>query len=118
MSDRIYAAIDLEMTGLKPGLDEIIEVGIVRCTPEQVLDRWSTLLRPLELPPLRVQRITGISPSMLIDAPAWNEVESRLRELIEDATLIGHNVPFDERFLEASGVELPRHHALHHVPLV
>ncbi len=108
MSDRIYAAIDLEMTGLKPGLDEIIEVGIVRCTPERVLDRWSTLVRPLEMPPLRVQRITGITPSMLVDAPAWNEVEDRLRELIDGATLIGHNVPFDERFLEAAGVELSR----------
>ena len=108
MSDRIYAAIDLEMTGLKPGFDEIIEVGVVRCTPERVLDRWSTLVRPLEMPPLRVQRMTGIAPSMLADAPAWDEVEGRLREMIDGATLIGHNVPFDERFLEAAGIDLSR----------
>ena len=108
MSDRIYAAIDLEMTGLKPGFDEIIEVGVVRCTPERVLDRWSTLVRPLEMPPLRVQRMTGISPSMLAGAPAWDEVEGRLREMIDGATLIGHNVPFDERFLEAAGIDLSR----------
>ena len=103
-----YAAIDLEMTGLKPGFDEIIEVGIVRCTPERVLDRWNSLVRPLEMPPLRVQRMTGISPSMLADAPAWDEVEGRLREMIDGATLIGHNVPFDERFLEAAGIDLSR----------
>ena len=108
MSDRIYAAIDLEMTGLKAGFDEIIEVGVIRCTPERVLDRWSTLVRPLEMPPLRVQRMTGITPSMLVDAPTWHEVEGRLREMIDGATLIGHNVPFDERFLEAAGVELSR----------
>ena len=103
-----YAAIDLEMTGLKPGFDEIIEVGVVRCTPERVLDRWSTLVRPLEMPPLRVQRMTGIAPSMLAGAPAWDEVEGRLREMIDGATLIGHNVPFDERFLEAAGIDLSR----------
>lgn len=108
MPDRTYAAIDLEMTGLKAGFDEIIEVGVVRCTPEQVLDRWSTLVRPLEMPPLRVQRMTGITPSMLADAPEWHQVEARLLEMIEDATLIGHNIPFDERFLEAAGVKLSR----------
>ena len=108
MPDRIYAAIDLEMTGLKPGFDEIIEVGVIRCTPDEVLDRWSTLVRPLEMPPLRVQRMTGITPTMLEEAPAWSEVEEQVRGLLDGATLVGHNVPFDEKFLEAAGIELPR----------
>lgn len=93
------------MTGLKPGLDEIIEVGIIRCTPEEVLDRWQTLVRPLEMPPLRVQRITGITRETLETAPAWDQVESRVRELLDGATLIGHNIGFDESFLEAAGIE-------------
>ncbi len=104
-TDRIYAAIDLEMTGLKPGFDEIIEVGIVRCTPGAVLDRWSTLVRPLEMPPLRVQRMTGISPTMLAEAPTWDEVSGRVEELLADATLLGHNVGFDESFLAEVGIE-------------
>ena len=105
MSERIYAAIDLEMTGLKPGLDEIIEVGVVRCTPERVLERWSTLVQPLELPPLRVQRMTGITPEMLAEAPAWSEVEDKLRSLLDGCTLLGHNVGFDESFLEVVGIK-------------
>ena len=105
MTEQIYAAIDLEMTGLKPGFDEIIEVGVVRCTPERVLERWSSLVRPLEMPPLRVQRMTGITPSMLEDAPTWAEIEEQVRSLLDGATLIGHNVQFDERFLEAQGLK-------------
>ena len=104
MTEQIYAAIDLEMTGLKPGFDEIIEVGIVRCTPERVLERWSSLVRPLEMPPLRVQRMTGIAPSMLEEAPTWSEVEEQVQRLLDGATWIGHNVQFDERFLEAQGL--------------
>ncbi len=100
-----YAAIDLEMTGLKPGFDEIIEVGVVRCTPERVLERWSSLVRPLEMPPLRVQRMTGITPSMLEDAPTWAEIEEQVRSLLDGATLIGHNVQFDERFLDVHGLK-------------
>ena len=105
MSERIYAAIDLEMTGLKPGLDEIIEVGVVRCTPERVLERWSTLVQPLESPRLRVQRITGITPEMLAEAPPWSEVEDKLRSLLDGCTLLGHNVGFDESFLEVVGIK-------------
>ena len=104
MTEPIYAAIDLEMTGLKPGFDEIIEVGIVRCTPERVIERWNTLVRPLEMPPLRVERMTGITPAMLEQAPAWSEIEGRVQELLHDATLIGHNIEFDERFLEVHGL--------------
>ena len=104
MTDPIYAAIDLEMTGLKAGFDEIIEVGIVRCTPDQVLERWSSLVRPLEMPPLRVQRMTGITPEMLADAPAWADIEAQVRNQLDGATLIGHNVQFDQRFLEAEGL--------------
>ncbi len=105
MTDRIYAAIDLEMTGLKPGFDEIIEVGLVRCTPDQEIERWSSLVRPLAMPPLQVQRLTGITPEMLADAPSWSEIEDQVRGLLADATLIGHNVGFDERFLEAAGLK-------------
>ena len=104
VTSQTYAAIDLEMTGLKAGFDEIIEVGIVRCTPERVLERWSSLVRPLEMPPLRVQRMTGITPAMLADAPTWAEIEQRVRGLLDGATLIGHNVGFDEKFLEAVGI--------------
>ena len=104
MTDPIYAAIDLEMTGLKAGFDEIIEVGIVRCTPDQVLERWSSLVRPLEMPPLRVQRMTGITPEMLAEAPAWADIEAQVRNQLDGATLIGHNVQFDQRFLEAEGL--------------
>ncbi len=104
MTDRIFAATDLEMTGLKPGLDEIIEIGIVRCTPERALERWSTLVRPLEMPPLHIQRITGITPEMLDSAPVWDDVVGRVRELLADTTLLGHNVEFDVTFLEAAGI--------------
>ena len=105
MTERIYAAIDLEMTGLKPGFDEIVEVGIIRCTPDHVLDRWQTLVRPLETLPLRVQRMTGITPEMLEAAPSWDEIEERVWELLDGATLMGHNVGFDESFLKEVGIE-------------
>ena len=103
-ANQVYAAIDLETTGLKANFDEIIEVGIVRCTPDRELERWDSLVRPLEMPSLSVQRMTRITPTMLAEAPTWAEVEHDVRRLLDGATLIGHSVQFDEDFLKAVGI--------------
>ncbi len=108
MSETVYAAIDLELTGLKVGSAEIIEVGVVRCTPERVLERWSALARPYGELPLRIERLTGITPEMLRDAPPFEALADELRALLEGAIPLGHNVKFDIDHLGANGVDLPR----------
>ena len=108
MPELIYAAVDLETTGLNPQTDEIIEVGVVRCTPDQVLERWSTLVQPKTMPSLRVQRLTGIKPDDLSDAPPFAEVEEEVRRRLSDAAWVGHNIPFDEEFLAGVGIAPPR----------
>ena len=108
MSAPVFAAIDLELTGLKVAEAEIIEIGLVRCTPDEVLERWSTLVRPYTMPDLRIQRITGITPEMLSGAPRFEEVEEELRGRLADAIPIGHNVRFDLNHLGAAGIESAR----------
>lgn len=108
MSETVYAAIDLELTGLKVGSAEIIEVGVVRCTPERILERWSALARPYGELPLRIERLTGITPEMLRDAPPFEALADELRALLEGAIPLGHNVKFDIDHLGANGVDLPR----------
>ena len=99
-----YAAIDLETTGLSRDSDEIIEIAIVRCTPHEVVSRWDTLVKPEEMPSLRVSRLTRITPAMLEKAPKFAEIEEELREQIAGVTLIGHSVQFDLEFLEGYGI--------------
>ncbi len=103
-AEGLYAAIDLETTGLSRDSDEIIEIGIVRCTPQEVVSRWATLVRPAEMPSLRVSRLTGIEREELEGAPTFGEIEEELREQLAGATPIGHNVQFDLEFLEGYGV--------------
>ncbi|MGB9300883.1 MAG: 3'-5' exonuclease, partial [Anaerolineae bacterium] len=43
---RTYVALDLETTGLDPDHDAIIEVGAVKFRGDEVLEAWSTLVRP------------------------------------------------------------------------
>ena len=108
MTDPVFVALDLELTGLKVGSAEITEIGLVRCTPDEVLDSWSTLVRPYTMPDLRIQRLTGISPEMLLEAPTFDEVAGQLREFLSEAIPVGHNVRFDLEHLGAAGVDASR----------
>ena len=108
MTDPVFVALDLELTGLKVGSAEITEIGLVRCTPDEVLETWSTLVRPYTMPDLRIQRLTGISPEMLLEAPTFDEVVGQLREFLSEAIPIGHNVKFDLEHLGAAGVDASR----------
>ncbi len=108
VSEAIYAALDLELTGLKPSRDEITEIGIVLCTPQRVIERWSSLVRPQRMPPLQVQRLTGITPQMLSDAPTFDEIRADVERRLEQAVWIGHNVGFDQEALAQVGTEPQR----------
>ena len=41
-----YVALDLEMTGLKPKEDKIIEIGAVLVETGEIRDTFSTLINP------------------------------------------------------------------------
>ncbi len=100
-----FVALDLETTGLTSS-DEIIEIGAVRFTEKRVEGEFQTLVRPRTKISGFVSRLTGITPEMVQNAPAVEEVLPRLREFIGNAVIIGHNIGFDLRFLERAGYPL------------
>jgi DNA polymerase III subunit epsilon len=57
--DKIFVAIDVETTGLEPGVDEIIEVAAVKFRGDEVLETFSHLVRPRHSLPLKITRLTG-----------------------------------------------------------
>jgi len=93
--------IDLETTGTSPRHSRIIEIGLVRVERGKVVREYRTFVDPGELVPPFVASLTGIESSMLVDAPAFDEVALEVAELLEDALFIAHNAPFDYGFLGA-----------------
>ncbi len=97
-----YVAIDLETTGLDPNSEEIIEVGTVTFRDEQIVDEWSSLVNPFrDLPPF-ITRLTGISQVMVDGAPELYRLRPRLKRLLSEHILVGHNIGFDLGFLHAA----------------
>lgn len=97
---RIYVALDLETTGLRPEHDAIIEIGAVKFRENEVLETWSSLINPQRSIPHKITQLTGITQAEVDQAPTLSSVIGPLRSFVKDYPIVGHNVPFDLRFLE------------------
>ena len=95
-----WAVIDLETTGTQPLRDDIIEVGFLRFENCALVERYQSLVHSSSPPSLFIQKLTGITPAMLEEAPPLEEIEAHLKSL-RDSTLIAHNAAFDRSYLPA-----------------
>ena len=86
----VRVAIDLETTGLSLEQDAIVEIGAVKFAGERVLDTFETFVSSRSQMPYRIQRLTGIKPEQLRNAPALGAVLPRLHAFLGDVPLVGH----------------------------
>ena len=103
---RVYVALDIETTGLDAERDSVTEIAAVRFRDGQVLDTWATLVNPQRPIPYKIQKLTGITPQEVQDAPSIRAVTPDLIKFVGDAPVIGHNVSFEASFLRPHGVLL------------
>ena len=99
-----YVALDLEMTGLRPKEDRIIEIGAVKVIDGEATDSFSTLINPRMELSERITRITGIRQQELESAPEIEDMLKPLSEFMEDLPLLGHRILFDYSFLKRAMV--------------
>ena len=97
--------LDLETTGLNPGLqrwhDRVCEIAALRFTESGECDRLVTLVDPQRPIPASATAIHQITDEMIRDAPTFLHVIPELCRVVEGATLVIHNAPFDLGFLRA-----------------
>ena len=96
-----YVIIDIETNGSKPGTSQVIEIGAVKVRGGEVVDRLETLVFCAYLPQ-NIIELTGIEPNDLIGAPSRKEALMMLKNFMQDAVFVAHNVSFDYTFLSAS----------------
>ena len=95
----MYAILDIETTGGKFNQEGITEIAIYKFDGHQIIDQFVSLINPeREIQPF-VVNLTGISSSMLKNAPKFYEVAKRIVEITTDCVLVAHNANFDNRIL-------------------
>lgn len=94
-----FVALDVETTGLNED-SEIIEVGLVVVENGEIVREWQRLVKPQKPIPKDISIITGITPSMVKDAPCWADIEDEFLSIIEGKLLLAHNISFDKGRIE------------------
>ncbi len=94
-----YVLLDLETTGGNPVISRVTEIAAVRVEQGIEVARWSRLVNPQCRIPAFIQSLTGISDSMVEDAPRFEQVSDELLALLDGAVLVAHNARFDHGFL-------------------
>lgn len=100
--DVVFVVLDLETTGGSHDRDAITEVGAVKYVGGQRVGTFQTLVDPRTAIPAEIVYLTGITPAMVTGAPSVDAVLPALLEFVGDAVIVGHNVRFDLRFLNAN----------------
>jgi DNA polymerase-3 subunit alpha (Gram-positive type) len=97
--DTDYVVFDLETTGAKTPPCRITEIGAYKVSKGKIIGEFETLVNPETTIPPFIIELTGITNSMVRNAPKFREVIEDFLDFIGDAVLVAHNAHFDMRFL-------------------
>ncbi len=100
LRDLPYSVVDLETTGTKPGVNQIIEIGIVKILNSEIVDTYQTFLNPGEEIPPFISQMTGIRNSDVEFAPLLPDIAPTILPMIQDTVFVAHNAAFDYNFLQ------------------
>nr|MBP9965270.1 PolC-type DNA polymerase III [Agathobacter sp.] len=95
-----YVVFDLETTGFSPETNRIIEIGAVKVQNGKIVDKFSTFVNPQVPIPFRIEQLTSINDSMVIDAPVIADILPEFMKFCEGCVMVAHNADFDMSFIK------------------
>ena len=100
LRDVDLVVVDVETTGQRISETGITEIGAVKLRGNQVVERFDRLVNPGRPIPTYVAQLTGISDTMVADAPAIDEVLPDFEAFARGGVLVAHNAAFDAALLD------------------
>src|SRR5699024_3680555 len=82
---------DLETTGTNIAKDRIVEIAIVKLTPDGETETKTKRINPGMPIPEEAASIHGIHDEDVKDCPAFKDVANEIKQFIGDADLAGYN---------------------------
>lgn len=104
--DDTYVVFDIETTGLSAAYDKIIEIGGVKVQGGVIVDKFSEFINPQMPIPFKIEQLTSINDSMVMEADTVDAVLPRFLEFCEGAVMVAHNADFDMSFIFKNASDL------------
>lgn len=101
-----FVVLDVETTGLKWRDSRIVEVAAMRFENFEPTEVFTTLIDPEIDIPETASSVNHITNSMVVGAPKIGEIMDALQKFIGDAPIVGHNLPFDLKFICSDGLKV------------
>ncbi len=108
LADVTFVVVDLETTGGSPVDAGITEIGAVKVRGGEVVGEFQTLVQPGIPVPAFIAVLTGITDSMLLDAPRLAVAVPSFLDFAAGCVLVAHNAPYDVGFLKGACTKLGR----------
>lgn len=104
----MFAIIDIETCGGKfiPHQSRITEICILVHDGLSIVDKFSTLINPECYIQPMYTKLTGITNSMVADAPKFHEVAKQIHTITDGKIFVAHNVTFDYNFVRGEFASL------------
>ena len=96
----MYAVVDIEATGGNHIKGRIIEIAIILFDGKEIISEYSTLVNPEVKIDWYVTKLTGITNTMVAEAPLFKEVAEEIATLTKGNIFVAHDVDFDYKFLK------------------
>lgn len=99
-----FVVIDVETTGLKAHIDEIVEISAIKYIEFEPVEAFTTLIKPRKDIPQEATKIHGITDDMVLNAPYIEQVSDCLKAFVGKLPIFGYNVAFDLKFLYVNNI--------------
>lgn len=102
LEDTIFVVTDIETTGSKVSENNIIDIAYVIVKNFEIIDEFHSLVNPGQFIPPFITNMTGITNTMVFNAPTPAIALKKIYEYLKDDSVIfvAHNAPFDWNFIK------------------
>lgn len=94
-----YVVFDIETTGFSPVNNRIIEIGAVKVSGGEIVDRYSTFVNPNVPIPFEIEKLTSIRDDMVMGYPQIDVILPDFLRFCEGCVMVAHNASFDMSFI-------------------
>jgi len=108
LAETTFVVLDLETSGAAPSTGAgITEIGALKVRGGEIIGEFQSFVNPGHSLPGFITSLTGITDSMLLDAPKIEEILPTFFQFLgshHETVLVAHNAPFDIGFLKAASI--------------